>query len=424
MAEIVRDVSGQLQSFERLHGLRRRARKPVDQRIFETTVVAVVCDLAHRYLMDPEGQVAVSLSHKILGKKSRYRSPALGSKLPEILENLATREMAFLELTKGGRSWTVDFDDGDGMEAVGKVVSSPSVMRAGPRLVSRLRDQGITLDDIRRCEDEEVIVLKARKEDHRDKGRYLDYDDTPETRRMREEVLEINGWIKEAELDAAAPEEGQGPVDLNQRRLRRVFNDGTFERGGRLFGGFWQNMKAERRRMDLLVAGEPGVELDYGQMALRLLYAKVGAEPPPGDLYDIPELTAQLWPGEPPPRDGIKKIINAALSSERSQSRVPQGARDLIPRRFRYLDLLGPIQRHHDAVVDHFFTGIGVELMRAESDLMVELLLDLKWQRIVALPIHDAVVVAEGDQERTMETMARVFRTKTGLEAVISVEVD
>jgi hypothetical protein len=188
-----------------------------------------------------------------------------------------------------------------------------------------------------------------------------------------------------------------------------------------LFGGFWQNMKAERRREDLLISGEPGIELDYGQMALRLLYARVGAEPPSGDLYDIPELTAKLSPWENI-RDGIKKVINAALSNDQQQKRMPQGTRQLFPRRFRYSDIIEPIKRHHHAVADHFFTGVGVELMRAESDLMVALLLDLKDQGIVALPIHDAVVVPDGSLEASKETMARVFRTRTGLEPVISIE--
>ena len=32
------------------------------------------------------------------------------------------------------------------------------------------------------------------------------------------------------------------PIDVTQKRLRRIFNNGSFQQGGRFYGGWWQNI--------------------------------------------------------------------------------------------------------------------------------------------------------------------------------------
>jgi len=421
MAAVVADVLHQFQTYEKLRKPRKRARKPRDRAILEQMIGCIVTNLAPPPVRGtteeeegfPGTGVAVSLSSRFLGT----RSPVFSTTLPQVLQVLGSPELAFVRVEKGGRKVEIDFDAVDD-EAVEKVIRQPTIIRIGPRLASRLPED-LGPSDFSRLEGEEVIVLKAAKRNHRDKGARLEYRDTLETDRMRREVREINAWIAQAELHVVMDDEER--YDLSQRRLRRTFNDGTFSRGGRLFGGFWQNMPKETRRRDLLIDEEPTVELDFGQMALRLLYARVGAEPPQGDLYDIPELSGQLRPTQSI-RDGVKKVINAAVHTDKAQHRFPGGTRDLMPIRFRYGEVLEAIRRHHHAVADRFFTGVGVELMVDEADLMVELLLDLKARGIVALPIHDAVIVRQDRAEEAAAAMKRVFRSRTGLEAVVTRE--
>ena len=64
---LVADVLNQLQNYEQHFGLRERSRKEADQKIFEEAVGAVICDVVHRHLEDPEGKVAISLSNRKLG---------------------------------------------------------------------------------------------------------------------------------------------------------------------------------------------------------------------------------------------------------------------------------------------------------------------------------------------------------------------
>ena len=50
------------------------------------------------------------------------------------------------------------------------------------------------------------------------------------------------------------------------RSLRRIFTKGCFDHGGRLFGGFWQELSKTARFDGLVINDEDIVELDYGQM--------------------------------------------------------------------------------------------------------------------------------------------------------------
>ena len=95
----------------------------------------------------------------------------------------------------------------------------------------------------------------------------MEYKDTSETQRYREEMGAINSWLANAEInfDESVIENGK-LVDWNERRLRRVFTRRRFDCGGRLFGGFWQSLAKKERREGVEIQNEKAVELDYGQM--------------------------------------------------------------------------------------------------------------------------------------------------------------
>ena len=56
-----------------------------------------------------------------------------------------------------------------------------------------------------------------------------------------------------------------------------------------------------------------------------------------------------------------------------------------------------------------------MQLFRKEADILVDVLTALKAQGIVALPIHDAVLVMDEHQEVAQKIMIKVFEKHTGL---------
>src|SRR5262245_38071374 len=271
---IVSDVLGQFQRFEAYVGLRQRRRRPNDQKTLELTLSAIISDLIHRELSAPGGWVAVPLSKGRLGGTHKARAKALNTMLPSLLERLARPEMGFVEMKKGHRS-----PFGPGRQ---------TVIRRGPRLLTRMSDHRVGLGDIKR--DAKVLpdplVLRGKKRAGQ-RGRRCEIPETPLARRYRDEMDQVNAWLAAADLSCDYVGEDGVEITDDARYLRRIFNNGSLEAGGRLFGGFWQRLSKERRLTEVLIEGEPPLALDFGQMAPRIAYSLDGARPPDGDLYRV-----------------------------------------------------------------------------------------------------------------------------------------
>jgi hypothetical protein len=407
---IVADVLRQIDAFEFPSGpsrqhrrpLRQRRRRPTDQASFERTVSAVLCDVMYHAAAGLDGGVAVSLSKQVLGRRSRYRPAIYGDTFPTILRRLASPEMGFLKMTVG-------------YSGMGVVTGRRTVIEAGPRLLSRMADAGIAADDFRRSESEEVIILKRTKEDRRDTGRPQEYEDTETTRRYRAEVKEINAWLAEADVsfDPVATVDGRA-VDVDDRRLRRIFCRGSFEFGGRLFGGFWQQLKRVERREGVIIQGQSPVTLDYGQMGPRILYGIAKAKPPAEDMYMIPGLEEY--------RAGVKTLFNALMFSPRPLARMPKNCRDLFPRWISVGEVVRRISEAHRGVRHLFLSGIGFTVQFHESTILIDVLLRLKRLGIVALPVHDAVIVPRSASELAEHVMLEAFYFHTRVHGRVSEE--
>jgi hypothetical protein len=64
----------------------------------------------------------------------------------------------------------------------------------------------------------------------------------------------------------------KGTVDFTRKFVRRIFNNGSFEQGGRFYGGFWQNIPREYRKF-IRINYKEIVELDYSGLHINMLYA-------------------------------------------------------------------------------------------------------------------------------------------------------
>lgn len=356
--------------------------------------------MIHRAVTEPEGWIAVSLSKAILGRAGRYSASALGKTLPDVLERLAAPGLALLELVKGHQR-----------------VFGParqSTMRATPALLRRVEAAGIDLDDLGRETSDEVIILKSARESVWDGGDWIEYEDTPTTRRYRDEVQRVNRWLEQADITfdpASAPER---VVDESDRALRRYFNNGSFEEGGRLFGGFWINLSKKERHEGIEISGERVTSLDYSQMAPRIVYGLAGQVPPVIDAYTIPGFERH--------RPGVKKVFNALLYSTKTLARLPKGSKPLLPRGTKIGEVVQRLTMLHQPIARLFCTGIGYRGMFTESSILVAALLSLIDEGIVALPVHDALIVPRPAATLVTSIMLNTFKGVTGVEGMVEVD--
>ena len=398
---LIAEVQIQMSGYEAYYETRKRARRPADQVTYERTVEAILCDLCAVELGHNNDSIHLPLSNKVLRSKSRYKGTALGKTLPDILKVMSAPEMDFVVVEKGHSTFKIVDDDLNVAFAGGQ----QTILRAGPKLLSRIERFDITRGDMGQAPEEEVLILRAPKRHSNSIAAYQEYDDDKTTLSLRQQMNDINAWLDTADISCS-----HSQVDPTQRRLRRIFNNSDFAQGGRLYGGFWQAMSSDERQEHILIEGDCCVELDYGQMSLAILYGLTGTKPPEGDLYD---LSAEGIPTDY--RKGIKTVIQALINSSKVPTKMPKGVRKLIPSRYSINDILEAVARKHPAIYPQMTSGIGMQLFRKESDILVDVLLTLKTQGIVALPIHDAVVVQDDNSDKAKAVMKKVFKEHTGI---------
>lgn len=398
---LVAEVLGTIKAVED----RQKARRPRDQVIHDLAVSALVCGLTYQYIHEPEGWLIVEMSKSALAPRRR-RAPFMTERFPALVKLLASPEVALLDLQLGDK------------QSIG---GRRTTVRASATLGAKVRDLGLSYSDFSRDPLLRGAPLELRSAKRKQfingkvvfKADKLPLPDSPLVARLREEMNEINGWIAAANVswyaDAFADK-----VDTSRRFLKRIFNNGSFEAGGRLNGGFWQHLSSSDRRAGLTIDDQDVVSLDFAQSALRMAYAEAGVEPPVGDLYLVRGLESY--------RDEVKQIINALLCDDSPRHRFPRGARGRLPKHWKFERAYYAIARHHGPIVHLFGSSRGLRYMYQESQILIRTLSELKSKGIVALPVHDCVLVASSHGLTAKSVMERAFKEITGAPGMVEME--
>jgi hypothetical protein len=400
LRKLVAEITAAIDQREQAAGTRTRKRRESDQRHHLSAVEVTVANLAHAVLMPPEtGRLAILTGNGRTGR-TRYDNPALGKPLRTLLHGLGELGLA---------QWRNSPQRG--------VASSLAPTESFARAV---REAGITLADIGRQAGEELVIASRKEHLRVSDGlvvsrELVDYADTAETIAIRDGVSRLNAFLGEA--DIAFLDDGLGLVDPHSRSMARYFtladDDGAprFDRNGRLFGGFWQNLRKDRRR-GIRIEGEAVANLDFASMFPRLAYASVGASAPEGDLYAIPGLEDH--------RRAVKMAMNCLLMDDFHRSTWPEeltmadeaDASAILPAGWTVKRTKDAILQKHPALRPCLGVGLGLTLMYRESQILVRVLEEMNSRGMVALGLHDGLLLprSRADEGRMMmEVVARDF---------------
>ncbi len=253
---------------------------------------------------------------------------------------------------------------------------------------------GYPFDAFRQDEDTEVVRLKNEQKE------LIDYADDEYTNSARDHLREWNLFalqfhadvllsdqeFQAVELDVEDEEsEGNsnGRIVLQKKQLYRIFNNGSFDQGGRLYGGWWQEIPSDLRRY-ITIDGMRTVEIDYSNMQPAMLYAIEG-ELLPNDAYSIDGV-------DPSFRKLIKKTFMKLLNAMPGQNiRAPR--RNELPEGMTFSDLMELLKERHEPIERHFRSGIGLKLQRDDSDIAQEIITEGMKNYQLILPIHDSFIV-------------------------------
>ena len=238
---------------------------------------------------------------------------------------------------------------------------------------------------------------------------YIDYEETHATAMWREQLKRFNDALSLTHLwvaDAEDPSEGRFMSGTSTHY--RTFCRGSFECGGRLYSSSLQTLrKADRKR--LYIDGERTIEPDFKGLHIAIAYAREGLEMI-GDPYGFWEEVPQH------PKDkrrvnrtDAKQLALYAINADSRQKastvfghKIPAGLSRPTKRK-----LWDAMLRTHGAIAHYFGSDSGVYFQRFDSDIMLLTLSTLLDQGIVAVPIHDSVVVAQKHEAAVVKTLQR-----------------
>ncbi len=315
--------------------------------------------------------------------------------------------------------------------SIGRSRGVASTIEPTPAFAEWTRQEGLSVEDFTRRDGEEVLILSAKHQgEHEGDGREsgasvkrIDYRDTVRTHAMRGELQELNAFL--ATADIAFVQDGLEPVYTRSRRLRRHFSQHpqqigqVFEFGGRLFGAFWSNLARERRRASLRIDGERIAEVDFSALFIRLAYAARGLTLIDDDPYSG-------MPGfKPQHRASVKAAINALFFAP-GLKRWPEDVREGLPEGWPVARLKALVLERLPGLADELDgrkdgaerdareLAPGFRFMRMESDILMLALKRLREAGVVALPLHDAVLVARSSAEAARKELEAAALMLTG----------
>jgi len=239
---------------------------PKPKMAFRKQLRVLILDLYVAWLDDPELCIGVSMSVNAWKTGSRYNALHLSKKLIPIIKALHKADL--IDLNKGSYG------------SEGARGNRTTRIRASEELQEWFAKAKFERDDVVRAKGEEVIILKDESK------KQVEYVDTPETNRMREDLAAYNELITGSFIDIPSLQDpvietakyGESKkVRLNSGRTHRTFSRSNWDMNGRFYGGWWQQISSDWRAK-ITIDTEPTIEADYQGLHVAMLYAEAGKE--------------------------------------------------------------------------------------------------------------------------------------------------
>ena len=223
---------------------------------------------------------------------------------------------------------------------------------------------------------------------------------------------------KKTDDDEIEDHESARTLDLYNVQLRRIFSRGSMNKGGRLFGGWWQQLSGKYRQ-HIIIDGYKTAEVDYSTVGIRILYAQQEIVVPlDHDMYDI---GLGNWQGKKDPRrDAIKTYINAALNDETGNYRLNND--DQLSTGISHNELKAAVAKAHKPIESSFNSGVGMFTQFIDANIAEQVVLRMADEGHVVLPIHDSFIVRLGYEYRLREVMLEEFEKTTGTSIGVSAD--
>lgn len=405
-------------------GLYQRKPNKGGQSKVRSYVQLILLNAYNAHLYDEEMYIGYSRAESSYKKDSRYNKLFVSySTFLKVIDKLT--ELGYIENIPGFRNRNTGF-------------GRQSRFRATENLIQKIESFKIEQKMI--CRDtayEEIIILK-------DKHKQLaEYEDTIKTKQMRRDLKHVNKALNKTFIGLYMSDgmyrglkkklqnsDEREPVNFNNKQLRRVFNNSSFDEGGRFYGGWWQNIPRQYRRLIVMgyiedeyfdttkIYEYETVELDYKSHHARMLYQLID--------YDYGDKDPFKFKAYPKLRGVFKEAFYTMLNA--SSKRSAMGAirksiennNKLTGQEITAKEVVEKIEKARHRIKQYFYTGIGLELQRKDAQIANKVMSEMLNQGIVTLTMHDSFIINAEYETELYECMENTFEETVGVKCEIS----
>ncbi len=301
---------------------------------------------------------------------------------------------------------------------------------AAEPLIEMFMDAAFGHFDIGYPENKATVILRDENK------RNIEYEDTAETKRMHDLLLRYNRLLERTFIDIPSIDQpriklgdkenrkrNNKPVFVNithhGKFVRRIFNNGTFEDGGRFYGGWWQRIDGSYRKA-IRMNNLPTVEIDYSSLHVILAYTEVGI-----DYWDMTdddpyELLVRGVTNPDHCRDITKLLFLLGFNASDEQSLFKAFRSELDYTAYPYsfpddvlFELLDGIKDRHPKISHLICSGAGLRLMNLDSRICEYVIEKFVERDTPILTVHDSFIVPFGTERQLDQVMKEAFKRVT-----------
>ena len=327
--------------------------------------------------------------------------------------------------------------------------SETSRYRASKALIDLFSEYDLNQQSI--IKDKAAVAIRLRgkkprktKTNKNPRGKLISYHPTKQTKAMTKNLRVINEALSDTDINLYASntelktlnkhmqkKHEEDPNELTEiqfsrKWLYRVFNE-SFDKGGRFYGGFWQEIPSAYRSR-ITIDHCTTTEIDFDSLHPAMLYLQEGYKKE--DYLDPYQLTKSvgvkiLFEEVRIKRNAIKLALNTMLNTksykealgslEANKLKAPEEHKN-------WKGVLDAIQQYHEPIAHNFYKGVGLELQALDSQIVEKILLDLIEQNTIALPVHDSFLCKLKDMKVLIETMNGATKQYLGSDLFNSLE--
>ena len=260
-------------------------------------------------------------------------------------------------------------------------------------------------------------ILMKKKPAGKKTSKVIDYTNTVKSNQTRQLLFDYHHFLRRHEILLPTTYDTTVP-DLIF--MRQIFSNGSWDEGGRLFGGAYQQL-SKTDRQQITIDNETVIEIDISSCHATMAFAEAGIDwfaSSNQDIYQRDDL--RHWP-----RDIIKRAFNIAINAE-NEKKTLSALTNTSTKDGWFLDwpdlkqpgwqnaLLNDIKEAYPELAQLLFKRRGMVYMQQEGEICIAIIKEAMSRGITVLTLHDSFITPRKHAATMRVIISDAFKSVVG----------